>query len=182
LLGAGLKDERANFSAAPGALVGLPRFHLFVALQFFLGFLALNGFHLARCCRRRHQPSRPPLARSRPGSPRTGDGAGDRSCAYEAEVIGGQKGRLDRSARPSKQATVPSMRVSILANLGAYLSPFGCFIPTRSTDLVSGLYSIEAIHINVKGVCTNTVPVCAYRGAGRPEAAYLHILLHHPDG
>src|SRR5436189_939894 len=65
------------------------------------------------------------------------------------------------------------LRVSILANLGAYLSPFGCFVPTRSTDLVSGLYSIEAIHINVKGVCTNTVAVCAYRGAGRPEAAYL---------
>jgi aerobic carbon-monoxide dehydrogenase large subunit len=65
------------------------------------------------------------------------------------------------------------LRVSILANMGAYLSPFGCFIPTRSTDLVSGIYSIGAIHVNVKGVCTNTVPVCAYRGAGRPEAAYL---------
>jgi xanthine dehydrogenase molybdopterin-binding subunit B len=33
--------------------------------------------------------------------------------------------------------------------------------------------SKKAIHINVKGVCTNTVPLCAYRGAGRPEAAYL---------
>ncbi len=65
------------------------------------------------------------------------------------------------------------LRVSILANLGGYLSPFGCFVPTRSTDLVSGLYAIGAIHINVKGICTNTVPVCAYRGAGRPEAAYL---------
>ena len=65
------------------------------------------------------------------------------------------------------------LRVSILANLGAYLSPFGSFVPTRSTDLVSGLYRIGAIHVNVKGVCTNTVPVCAYRGAGRPEAAYL---------
>jgi aerobic carbon-monoxide dehydrogenase large subunit len=65
------------------------------------------------------------------------------------------------------------LRVSTLANLGAYLSPFGSFVPTRSTDLVSGLYSIGAIHVNVKGVCTNTVPVCAYRGAGRPEAAYL---------
>ena len=65
------------------------------------------------------------------------------------------------------------LRVSILANLGAYLSPFGCFVPTRSTDLVSGLYAVGAIHINVKGACTNTVPVCAYRGAGRPEAAYL---------
>ncbi len=65
------------------------------------------------------------------------------------------------------------LRVSILANLGAYLSPFGAFVPTRSTDLVSGLYAIGAVHVNVKGVCTNTVPVCAYRGAGRPEAAYL---------
>src|SRR5262249_31935025 len=46
-------------------------------------------------------------------------------------------------------------------------------VPTRSTDLVSGIYSTPAIHVNVKGVCTNTVPVCAYRGAGRPEAAYL---------
>jgi len=72
-----------------------------------------------------------------------------------------------------EQGRFLGLRVSILANLGAYLSPLGCFIPTRSTDLVSGLYSIGAIHINVKGVCTNTVPVCAYRGAGRPEAAYL---------
>jgi aerobic carbon-monoxide dehydrogenase large subunit len=65
------------------------------------------------------------------------------------------------------------LRISMLANLGAYLSPFGSFVPTRSTDLVSGLYTIGAIHVNVKGVATNTVPVCAYRGAGRPEAAYL---------
>jgi carbon-monoxide dehydrogenase large subunit len=65
------------------------------------------------------------------------------------------------------------LRVSVLANLGAYLSPIGPFIPTRSTDLVAGLYRTPAIHVNVKGVCTNTVPVCAYRGAGRPEAAYL---------
>jgi carbon-monoxide dehydrogenase large subunit len=65
------------------------------------------------------------------------------------------------------------LRVTTLANLGAYLSPLGPFIPTRSSDLVSGLYTTPAIHVNVKGVCTNTVPVCAYRGAGRPEAAYL---------
>jgi carbon-monoxide dehydrogenase large subunit len=65
------------------------------------------------------------------------------------------------------------LRVSVIANLGAYLSPFGSFVPTRSTDLVSGLYSTPAIHVNVRGVCTNTVPVCAYRGAGRPEAGYL---------
>lgn len=65
------------------------------------------------------------------------------------------------------------VRVSIIANLGAYLSQMGPFIPTRSTDLISGLYTTPAIAVNVKGVCTNTVPVCAYRGAGRPEASYL---------
>jgi carbon-monoxide dehydrogenase large subunit len=65
------------------------------------------------------------------------------------------------------------LRVSTIANLGAYLTQMGSFIPTRSTDLLSGLYTTPAIAINVKGVCTNTVPVCAYRGAGRPEAAYV---------
>jgi carbon-monoxide dehydrogenase large subunit len=65
------------------------------------------------------------------------------------------------------------LRVSVIANTGAYLSPMGAFVPTRSTDLVAGLYTTPAIAINVKGVCTNTVPVCAYRGAGRPEASYL---------
>ena len=74
---------------------------------------------------------------------------------------------LDKSGR------FLGLRVTTLANLGAYLSPFGSFVPTRSSDLVSGLYMIGAIHVNVKGVCTNTVPVCAYRGAGRPETAYL---------
>ncbi|MBV8535323.1 MAG: xanthine dehydrogenase family protein molybdopterin-binding subunit, partial [Alphaproteobacteria bacterium] len=65
------------------------------------------------------------------------------------------------------------LKVSMIANLGAYLSPLGPFIPTRSSDLLCGIYTTPAIAINVKGVCTNTVPVCAYRGAGRPEAAYL---------
>jgi carbon-monoxide dehydrogenase large subunit len=66
-----------------------------------------------------------------------------------------------------------ALRVSIVANIGAYLSPMGAMIPTRSSDLIAGLYTTPAIAINVKGVCTNTVPVCAYRGAGRPEASYL---------
>ena len=65
------------------------------------------------------------------------------------------------------------LRVEILANVGAYLSPMGSFVPTRSSDMVAGLYTTPAIFVNVKGICTNTVPVCAYRGAGRPEASYL---------
>ncbi len=66
------------------------------------------------------------------------------------------------------------LRVETLANMGAYLSNFGPLIPTgASTPMLSGLYRIPAIFANVKCVFTNTVPVDAYRGAGRPEAAYL---------
>ena len=74
------------------------------------------------------------------------------------------------SWRSTPKGKFLGIRVSLIANIGAYLSPIGPFIPTRSTDLISGLYTTPAIAINVKGVCTNTVPVCAYRGAGRPEA------------
>jgi carbon-monoxide dehydrogenase large subunit len=57
--------------------------------------------------------------------------------------------------------------------MGAYLSNFAPEIPTFSGAVMhSGVYAIPAIHVAVKGVFTNTVPVDAYRGAGRPEAAY----------
>ena len=61
-----------------------------------------------------------------------------------------------------------------LANLGAYMSLFSSATPTYLyATLLSGQYDIPAIHANVKTVYTNTVPVDAYRGAGRPEATYL---------
>ncbi|MBC6404969.1 MAG: xanthine dehydrogenase family protein molybdopterin-binding subunit [Rhodospirillales bacterium] len=66
------------------------------------------------------------------------------------------------------------LRVETWANMGAYLSNFAPLIPTgASTPMLSALYRIPAIFANVKCVFTNTVPVDAYRGAGRPEAAYL---------
>jgi carbon-monoxide dehydrogenase large subunit len=66
------------------------------------------------------------------------------------------------------------LRVHTLANLGAYLSTFGSSVPTYLyATLLSGPYDFPAIYAEVKGVFTNTVPVDAYRGAGRPEAAYL---------
>src|SRR5262245_17307457 len=66
-----------------------------------------------------------------------------------------------------------ALDVEILANMGAYLSNFAPEIPTVSGAVMhSGVYAIPAIHVGVKGVFTNTVPVDAYRGAGRPEAAY----------
>lgn len=66
------------------------------------------------------------------------------------------------------------LRVSTLANFGAYMSLFSSSVPTYLyATLLSGQYVIPTIHAEVKGVYTNTTPVDAYRGAGRPEANYL---------
>ena len=66
------------------------------------------------------------------------------------------------------------LRVKTLANLGAYLSTFASAVPTYLyATLLSGPYDLPAIYAEVKGVFTHTVPIDAYRGAGRPEASYL---------
>jgi len=66
------------------------------------------------------------------------------------------------------------LRVRTYANMGAYLSTFGPNIPTNLyAPLLAGVYTTPAIHCEVKVVFTNTVPVDAYRGAGRPEATFL---------
>jgi carbon-monoxide dehydrogenase large subunit len=66
------------------------------------------------------------------------------------------------------------LKVATHANLGAYLSTFGSSVPTYLyATLLSGPYDMPAIYAEVKAAFTNTVPVDAYRGAGRPEAAYL---------
>lgn len=66
------------------------------------------------------------------------------------------------------------LRVNTYANLGAYLSTFGAAVPTYlHATLFAGCYTTPAIYGNVKAVFTNTVPVDAYRGAGRPEAAFM---------
>ena len=67
-----------------------------------------------------------------------------------------------------------ALREHTLANMGAYLSTFAPCIPTYlHGTLLAGQYATPAIYCEVKAVFTNTVPVDAYRGAGRPEATYL---------
>jgi carbon-monoxide dehydrogenase large subunit len=67
-----------------------------------------------------------------------------------------------------------ALKVSTLANMGAYLSTFATCVPTYLyATLLAGTYTTPAIYAEVKAVFTNTVPVDAYRGAGRPEATYL---------
>jgi len=69
---------------------------------------------------------------------------------------------------------IVGLKVRTKANLGAYLSTWGPSIPTYLyAPMLSGQYQIPAIHAEVKGVFTNTLPVDAYRGAGRPEANYV---------
>jgi carbon-monoxide dehydrogenase large subunit len=74
----------------------------------------------------------------------------------------------------SREGKILGLRVKTIANLGAYLSTFAPAVPTYLyATLLNGVYEMPAIHADVTGVFTNTVPVDAYRGAGRPEAAYL---------
>ena len=67
-----------------------------------------------------------------------------------------------------------ALKVHTVANLGAYLSTFASAVPTiLYATLLAGQYTTPAIYAEVKAVFTNTTPVDAYRGAGRPEATYV---------
>jgi len=67
-----------------------------------------------------------------------------------------------------------AVKVSTIANLGAYLSNFAPFVATDAgVGMLPGVYAIPAAYSEVKGVFTNTAPIDAYRGAGRPEAIYV---------
>jgi carbon-monoxide dehydrogenase large subunit len=72
------------------------------------------------------------------------------------------------------QAKFLALKVSTVANMGAYLSTFAPAIPTYLYGtLLAGTYTTPAIYVETKAVFTHTVPVDAYRGAGRPEATFL---------
>ena len=72
-----------------------------------------------------------------------------------------------------KDNNFTGLRTHTLANMGAYLSTFSSSVPTwLHGTLMAGNYKTPVIQVNVKAVFTNTVPVDAYRGAGRPEATF----------
>ena len=80
----------------------------------------------------------------------------------------------DAEVAVAKDGKLLGLRVKTTANLGAYLSTFAPAVPTYLyATLLNGVYEWPAIHAAVTGVFTNTTPVDAYRGAGRPEACYL---------
>jgi carbon-monoxide dehydrogenase large subunit len=73
-----------------------------------------------------------------------------------------------------KDGKILGLRITGTANMGGYLSAFAPFIPTLAGGrILGGVYRVPALYVNIKGYYTNTAPVNAYRGAGRPEAAYM---------
>jgi aerobic carbon-monoxide dehydrogenase large subunit len=71
------------------------------------------------------------------------------------------------------QKRIVGMRVNVVANMGAYYYFYAPYIPTGAAlKVLPGVYDIPALSYAVQGVFTNTVPVDAYRGAGRPESIY----------
>jgi carbon-monoxide dehydrogenase large subunit len=66
-----------------------------------------------------------------------------------------------------------ALELDIVADMGAYLSCYAPYIPWLGMGMATGPYDIPVAHVRLRAVYTNTVPVDAYRGAGRPEASYL---------
>jgi len=90
------------------------------------------------------------------------------SDAHGRDHVTHAEAALDASGK------ITGVRVHTIANLGAYLSTFASLVPTYLyAPLLSGQYNIPAIYAEVDGVYTNTAPVDAYRGAGRPEATFV---------
>jgi carbon-monoxide dehydrogenase large subunit len=71
------------------------------------------------------------------------------------------------------EGRILGMRFEYLANLGAYVAFTGSFVNTMNmVNVISGVYDVQAVHVQGRLVLTNTVPTAAYRGAGRPVASY----------
>jgi carbon-monoxide dehydrogenase large subunit len=96
----------------------------------------------------------------------------DRSDHFLGDTQGRDNVTTARLALDEKHRFL-ALDIDLVANMGAYLSQFAPLIPTLGAVLSPGVYDISACHVRVRGVYTNTVPVDAYRGAGRPEAAYV---------
>lgn len=97
---------------------------------------------------------------------------GDRNEAFLSDAAGRDM-RTKAEAALDADGKILALRVTGSGNVGGYLSQYGTFIPTLGGSRVfGGVYRVPAVYTNIKCYFTNTAPVDAYRGAGRPEAAY----------
>ncbi|HSA81621.1 MAG TPA: xanthine dehydrogenase family protein molybdopterin-binding subunit, partial [Geminicoccaceae bacterium] len=98
---------------------------------------------------------------------------GERSETFVSDVMGRDHVTTAKLALDADHRIL-GLAVETNANLGAYTSMFGPFIPTGAAlKVLPGVYDVKHLVYRVKGVLTNTTPVDAYRGAGRPESIYL---------
>jgi len=98
---------------------------------------------------------------------------GDRSEAFVSDAHGRDHVTVAELAL-DKDGKFLALRSKTTANLGGYLSTFSTCVPTiLHATLLAGQYTTPVIHCEVTAVFTNTAPVDAYRGAGRPEATYV---------
>ncbi len=98
---------------------------------------------------------------------------GERSETFLADVMG-RDHVTEAALALDADHKIIGMQVETTANMGAYNSLFAPFIPTMAAlKVLPGVYDVKSMVYRVKGVLTNTTPVDAYRGAGRPESIYL---------
>ena len=77
------------------------------------------------------------------------------------------------AAALDKDGRITALRVDFTAAMGSYFNQFGPFIPWLAISMLTGVYDIRTVFAHCDAVFTNTVPTDAYRGAGRPEAAFV---------
>ncbi|OCW55796.1 xanthine dehydrogenase family protein molybdopterin-binding subunit [Hoeflea olei] len=97
-------------------------------------------------------------------------------CDRTEHFLADSHGRDHRTAASlalDADGRILGLKIDILANMGGYLGQFGPYVPTFGAAMATGVYDIRALDFTLRGVYTHTTPVDAYRGAGRPEAAFL---------
>ncbi len=99
--------------------------------------------------------------------------SGDRTEAFLCDDAGRDMRMIGELAL-DRDGRILAMRITGSANMGGYLSQYAPFIPTLAGGRIfGGVYRVPMMFANIKGYFSNSGPVDAYRGAGRPEAAYL---------
>ncbi len=96
----------------------------------------------------------------------------DRSDHFLGDAQGRDNRTRARLALNAKGCFL-ALDIDIVADMGAYLSVYAPLIPVLGAGMGPGVYDIPISYVRTRGAFTNTIPVDAYRGAGRPEAAYL---------
>jgi aerobic carbon-monoxide dehydrogenase large subunit len=97
-------------------------------------------------------------------------------CDRTEHFLGDSHGRDNISTARlaiDEKGRFQALELDIIADMGAYLSCYAPYIPWLGVGMATGPYDIPIAHVRLRAAYTNTVPVDAYRGAGRPEASYL---------